>query len=251
MRANFFRDQRLADIYDALDSPERSDLDPYFAIVDELNAQTIVDLGSGTGTFACRLAETGRKVIAVEPAEASVIVAKRKPGADRVRWIVGDATAIPEVGADLVTMSGNVPEHLSDDEWAAALAACHRTLRPGGHIAVGNRDIEKNQSWLTSPEFAPRSAPGSRNLGERVDSTPEGPVHHWLEVLDLSEDALAFRWTYQFERDGSELVWETTFRVRTVDEILAALSASSFKVVDIRDADGGRDGNEIYIAVRQ
>jgi len=86
MKANLFRDQRLADIYAALGSPERSDLDPYFAIVGELNAQTNVDL---------------------------------------------------------VTMSGNVPEHLSDDESAVAPEACHRTLRPAGYIAFGNRDARR------------------------------------------------------------------------------------------------------------
>ena len=248
MRANFFRDQRLADIYDALGSPERRDLDPYFAIVEELGAQSIVDLGSGTGTFACRLAALGKDVVAVEPAEASVNVARRKPSADRVRWIVGDAGAIPPgVGADLVTMSGNVPEHLSDDEWADTLAACRRALRPGGHLVFGNRDIEK-QAWFTSPAFAPRSAVGSENHGTRVESTPEGPVHHWLEVLEVQPDSFSFRWTYVFERDGAEMTWETTFRLRTVDDIRSALDVAGFTLMDIRDADGGDDGNEIFIA---
>lgn len=251
MEANFFRDQRLADIYDFLGSSERSDLDPYFAIVDELDAQTIIDLGSGTGTFACRLAERGKSVIAIEPAEASVNVARRKPGADLVRWVVGDAAAMPEGVADLVTMTGNVPEHLSDEQWTVALEASQRALRAGGHIAVGNRDIEKNQTWLTSPEFAPRSDAGSKNLGERADSTPEGPVHHWLEVLDVREDAFTFRWTYLFESDGSEMTWHTAFRIRTVDQIAAALDAAGFRVLDIRDASGGHDGNEIFIAARR
>ena len=59
----------------------------------------------------------------------------------------------------------------------------------------------------------------------RVESTPEGAVHHWLEVPDVTEKALSFRWT-------------------------AALDESAFTVVDVRDAAGAHDGNEIFIATR-
>jgi 2-polyprenyl-3-methyl-5-hydroxy-6-metoxy-1,4-benzoquinol methylase len=44
-------DQRLAVIYDPLD-PDRSDLDLYVGLVEEFRAQTVLDLGCGTGTFA-------------------------------------------------------------------------------------------------------------------------------------------------------------------------------------------------------
>ncbi len=46
---------RLAEIYDALD-PDRSDLDAYLTMVDEFGASSILDIGSGTGTFASLLA---------------------------------------------------------------------------------------------------------------------------------------------------------------------------------------------------
>jgi SAM-dependent methyltransferase len=243
MHANPFRDQRLAEIFDVVGAdPARPDLDPYVAIVDELKAHTIIDLGSGTGTFACRLADLGKNVIGVEPGEAAMNLARRKPGADRVQWIVGDAAAMPACDADVVTMTGNVPEQMSDDQWTAALAASYRALRPGGHIVFGNRNIQ-TQAWLTSPEYALRSAPGSKNRGTRVDSTPAGPVHHWLEVTDLTPETFTFRWTFLLERTGDELTWETTFRVRTVDQIVGALEAASFAVADVRDDD-------IFIASR-
>ena len=52
---------RLAKVYDALD-PDRSDLDAYLALVDELGARSVLEIGCGTGTFACLLAarEVGR-----------------------------------------------------------------------------------------------------------------------------------------------------------------------------------------------
>ncbi|MGH9093213.1 MAG: hypothetical protein ACRDZR_17815 [Acidimicrobiales bacterium] len=53
---------RLASVYDPLVS-DRGDLDVYAAIVEELGANDVIDLGCGTGTFACFLARRGKKVI--------------------------------------------------------------------------------------------------------------------------------------------------------------------------------------------
>ena len=86
-----FEDPRLAAMYDALD-PDRSDLEVYAAIADELEAMRVLDVGCGTGTFALLLAERGLEVIGVDPAGESLAVARAKPGAERVRWIHGDAT---------------------------------------------------------------------------------------------------------------------------------------------------------------
>lgn len=66
-----FDEPRLAAIYDALD-PDRSDLDAYVTIIDELGARTVLDLGCGTGVFALLLAQRGIEVIGVDPAMASL-----------------------------------------------------------------------------------------------------------------------------------------------------------------------------------
>ena len=242
MEANPFHDRRLAEIFDAIGESDRGDLGPYFAIVDELGAQTVIDLGSGTGVFARGLADRGRTVIGVEPGPAAMEIARRQPGADRVQWVPGTAAAIPACEADLVTMTGNIPEHLDDPEWGRALAASRRALRHGGHLVFGNRNID-TQRWLTSPEFAPRSAPGSQNRGERVAATPDGPIHHWLEVLDVTAHDFTFRWTFLVERTGEHLTWMATLRIRSVDEVVQTLEAQSFAVEDVRDGD-------IFIASR-
>ena len=241
MDANPFHDPQLAEIFDAIGESDRGDLDPWLAIVEELHAHTIIDLGSGTGVLACRLAALGMSVIGIEPGPASMNLARRQTGADRVQWILGDAAAMPVCDADLVMMTGNIPEHMSDSEWTVALAASHRALRPGGHLVFENRDV--TQSWLTSPQFAPRSSPGNQNHGSRTESTPSGPIHHWLEITELTPDAFTFRWTFLIERDGTELTWETTFQLRTVDQIRSALEAASFSLIDIRD-------DHIFIAAR-
>ena len=104
-----FEHPRLAAIYDALEA-DRSDLDVYVGIAEELGVQRVVDVGCGTGTFALLLADRGFEVTGVDPALASLEVARAKLGADRVRWIHGDATSLPRLQVDLATMTANVAQ---------------------------------------------------------------------------------------------------------------------------------------------
>ncbi len=108
-----FEHPRLAAIYDALD-PDRSDLEAYVDIADELNADSVVDVGCGTGTFALLLAGRGLEVTGVDPAAGSLAVARAKPGAERVRWVHGDATSLPPLQVDLATMTANVAQAIVD-----------------------------------------------------------------------------------------------------------------------------------------
>jgi SAM-dependent methyltransferase len=236
VEVNPFHDQRLAEIFDAIGESYRGDLEPYFDIVHEFGATTIIDLGSGTGVFACGLAERGFNVIGVEPGRAAMNLARRQPSAALVQWVLGDAAAMPTAHADIVTMTGNIPEHMSDAQWANALAASHRVLRPDGHLVFGNRNIE-TQDWLTSPEYAPRTAPGTENHGTRVQTTTAGTVHHWLEILELAPATFTFRWTFLVEDTSEELRWNSTFRIRTPTQVTRALEAASFELQEIRHSD--------------
>jgi 2-polyprenyl-3-methyl-5-hydroxy-6-metoxy-1,4-benzoquinol methylase len=62
-----FADPRLAAIYDDVDG-DRADLDHDEAIVEELGARSVLDIGCGTGAFGCRLAARGLTVVGVDPA---------------------------------------------------------------------------------------------------------------------------------------------------------------------------------------
>src|ERR1700734_446491 len=94
-----FAARRLAEIYDPLD-PDRGDLDLYLGVAAELGACRVLDVGCGTGTFACLLSQRGVDVTGVDPAAASLDVARTKPGADLVRWLHGDATSLPPLQVD-------------------------------------------------------------------------------------------------------------------------------------------------------
>jgi 2-polyprenyl-3-methyl-5-hydroxy-6-metoxy-1,4-benzoquinol methylase len=142
-----FAEPRLAEVYDPLD-PDRSDLDAYVAMVEEFGARSVLDIGCGTGTLACLLARRGLPVTAVDPAAASLEIARTKPGADRVRWVRGYATDLPRLQVDLVTMTGNVAQvFLTDAEWAATLRAAHAALGPDGRLVFETRDPAA-RAWL-------------------------------------------------------------------------------------------------------
>jgi SAM-dependent methyltransferase len=104
-----FAHPRLAPVYDTFDGP-RDDLAAYVGIAGELAAHRVLDVGCGTGCLAILLAGTGRTVVAVDPAAASLEVARAKEGAGAVTWIHGHAGQIPRVGADLAVMTGNVAQ---------------------------------------------------------------------------------------------------------------------------------------------
>jgi ubiquinone/menaquinone biosynthesis C-methylase UbiE len=104
-----FEHPRLAAIYDALDA-DRSDLDVYVGIAEELGARRVLDVGCGTGTFAILLADRGFEVTGVDPALAMLEVARAKPGGYRLRWIHGDATSLPRLQVELATMTWNVAQ---------------------------------------------------------------------------------------------------------------------------------------------
>jgi 2-polyprenyl-3-methyl-5-hydroxy-6-metoxy-1,4-benzoquinol methylase len=73
-----FADRRLAPLYDVFDG-DRDDLAAYHCIVDELGAGLVLDVGCGTGSLAILLARHGHRVVGVDPAEASLDVARAMP----------------------------------------------------------------------------------------------------------------------------------------------------------------------------
>lgn len=239
-----FADPRLAAIYDSLDAPERRDLDPYLAMADEFGAHSIIDIGCGTGTLACRLAMRGYDVVGIDPAAASLDMARRKPFADRVRWLEGTATALPtfpSLAADLLTMTGNVAQvFLTDEEWSAALRACRGVMRPGGRLVFESRDPSK-EAWKT----------WTREHSYELLSIPEiGNVETWVELLDVRLPLVSFRHTFVFQKDGATITSDSTLRFRSRSEVIDSLLAADLSVESIRDAPDRPDLEFVFVAHR-
>src|SRR5215218_4657663 len=235
-----FAEPRLAEVYDPLD-PDRSDLDAYVAMVEEFGARSVLDIGCGTGTLACLLARRGLTLTAVDPAAASLAVARTKPGADRVRWVHGYATDLPPLQVDLVTMTGNVAQvFLTDAEWAATLRAAYAALGRGGRLVFETRDPAA-KAWL---EW------NRERSYQRTVVTGVGAVQTWGDVLDVSGDLVSFRSTFIFEADGAVLTSESTLRFRHRDEVIASLAAAGYLVEEVRQAPD-RPGRELVFIARR
>jgi len=235
-----FENPRLAAIYDHLD-PDRSDLDVYADMIEEFGASSVLDVGCGTGTFCCLLSLKGTRVVGLDPAEASLAVARAKPGADRVCWIHGDVRSLPRLQIDVVTMTGNVAQvFLTDQEWESTLQALRSALRSGGRLIFETRDPAK-QAWLGW---------NRRETYQRVDVPEFGPVQSWNEVTDVSGEMVSFRGTVVFDVDGAVLRSYSTLRFREREEVVRSLVDAGLEVEEIRDAPD-RPGRELVFIARR
>ena len=240
MANSFFEDPRLAAIYDPLD-PDRSDLDAYIALTERFGARSVLDIGCGTGTFACLLADRGIDVIGVDPALASLDVARAKPGADRVKWVHGDVTALPPAQVDLATMTGNVAQvFVTDEEWAATLRCTYAALRAGGRLVLETR-VPQRKAWLRW---------NRAQSYQRVEIPGVGAVTTWDEVTDVHDELVTFRGTIIFEKDGTVRTSDSTLRFRERDEVAESLERAEFIVEDVLDAPD-RPGLEMVFVARR
>lgn len=240
MADRIFEDQRLADVYDPLD-PDRTDLDVYAGIVRELGARSVLDIGCGTGTFGCLLASRGLDVTGVDPAAASLDVARRKPGGDRVRWVHGDATSLPPLQVDVATMTANVAQvFVTDEDWTATLDAVHAALRPGGWLVFETRvpGREAWREWTREHTFSRHDLPG------------DGAVETWLDVTAVDGALVTFRATFSFESDGAVLTSDSTLRFRSADEVRTSLDGAGLDVVEVRDAPDRPGREHVFLARR-
>ncbi|MEJ7706141.1 MAG: class I SAM-dependent methyltransferase [Nocardioidaceae bacterium] len=237
---DIFEHPRLVAIYDALDS-DRSDLAVYVDLVQELGAHRVLDVGCGTGTFALLLADRGLDVIGVDPAAGSLDVAQAKPGADRVRWIHGDATSMPPMQVELATMTGNVAQAIVDQpDWEGTLRGVYAALRPGGYFVFETRD-PAYRAW---EEW---NRPASYSITEILGV---GEVESWVEVIDVDGPLVSFRTTWVFASDEQLLTSDSTLRFRERDEVEAALVAHGYAVDEVRDAPDRPDREFVFLTRR-
>jgi SAM-dependent methyltransferase len=235
-----FAEPRLARIYDLWEGG-RVDLPHYLAIAVELGARSVLDVGCGTGNWACMLAEHGYEVVGLDPAAASLDVARAKPGAQLVRWIHGDVTSLPALAVDLATMTGNVSNVFrTQDEWLATLTAVIAALRPGGHLVFESVDPAGQpwQRWNRETTYIRRESPDA------------GAFESWLEVTGVDGDLVSTRRTYVFAADGTTLTSEGVRRYPPRAVIEESLVSAGFELADVRGAPD-RPGLELVFIARK
>lgn len=235
-----FAEPRLARLYDAFDA-DRSDLDVYVALIEQLGGRRVLDVGCGTGVLALMLAGRGMDVIGVDPAAASMDVARAKPGSDRVAWVEADGTQLPVIeDIDVVVMTGNVAQvFLEDEELSAVLRRAAAVLRTGGHLVFEIRDPAR-RAWQ---EWTPEAT------RQRIDDDVEGVVEAWQQVTEVDLPFVRYESRFRFA-DRTEARSPSTLRFRTREEVSQALADAWLDLVEVRAAPD-RPGRELVFVARK
>jgi malonyl-CoA O-methyltransferase len=134
----------------------------------------VLDLGCGTGRHALRLAAARAAVTAVDFSEGMLAEARRKPGAESVRFLVHDLhDPLPLAGGSFDrVVSGLVLEHLRDLD--GFFREARRMLRTGGRAVISAMHpamfLRGSQARFTDPESGRVVQPGSlpHQLGDFV-----------------------------------------------------------------------------------
>jgi SAM-dependent methyltransferase len=210
-------DARLVALYDE-DNPDGPDHGFYRSLADEMGAQTVVDIGCGTGILTVTFARPGRRVVGIDPSPNMLAWAESRPDGANVRWVAGDSRDIPGRRFDYAVMTGNVAQHIPDGEWERTLSDIHSALRVGGVLAFESRN-PKLRAWDTWAEANPTTRP-----------TEQGPLREWLEVSEPAPGRVTLTAHNEFENIGDDVVEELTLAFRERAVLESQLTNAGFTV---------------------
>jgi SAM-dependent methyltransferase len=218
-----FTDPRQVVIYDSVNSYEPgTQPDFYLGVAEEVRAETVVDLGCGTGIVTLEFAREGYRTIGVDPSSLMLEVAQQKPGADGVQWVQGSAGELGTPGTDLAIMSGHVAQFILDDSgWLETLAGVRKALRPGGCLAFESRDPRAREweCWNGRKRIIPDS--------------PCGRIESWTEVRNVEGDVVHAVGHRRLLDSNEELVSPFALRFRSEELLRQSLTASGFSVESV------------------
>ena len=186
----------------------------------------MVDVGCGTGSLAVLLAADGLAVTGVDPARASLDVARGKAHAEVVTWVHGTAADLPPLATDTAVMHGNVAQVcVTDEAWTAALRGIRGAMRRGGVLVFESRQPERRAwgRWEAETGGALHEVPG---IGE-VRQRPTG--------FEVALPLVTFSAEFVFA-DGRALTSTSLLRWRDEPALRPTPAAAGFAVAEARAA---------------
>lgn len=213
-------DPRLVELYDD-DNPDGPDHDFYRELADEMGAQSIVDIGCGTGILTVSFARPGRTVVGIDPSPNMLAYAANRPDSAGVRWILGDSRNIPRQVFDYAVMTGNVAQHIPDTAWERTLSEIRDALRKGGILAFECRN-PRARAW----EAWSRNKPTTRG-------TAHGPLREWMDVRETGPGQVLLTTHSVFEAGRDHIIEELTLAFRECELIQAQLRDAGFSVSEV------------------
>jgi len=211
-----YQNQQIAEIYDVA-NPRAKDTDFYLSLAGS-QPRSVLDLGCGTGTLCCALAEHAHQVTGVDPAAAMLALAKRKPHAERVEWVESAAQAYrSDRRFDLIVMTGHAFQILlTDADALAVLETMRGHLNEGGRVAFETRN--PGMDWAA--EWAARPPLVRLFHGEQVVET--------LEVKGKDGEFISFETSYRFPQVA--LTTSSTLRFSSREHVEGLIARSGLVV---------------------
>jgi ubiquinone/menaquinone biosynthesis C-methylase UbiE len=214
-----YQDLRIAEIYDVA-NPRAQDTEFYLSLAGPRPCR-VLDLGCGTGTLCCALAERGHQVTGVDPAAAMLAVARRKPHAEKVDWIESSAQSFKTHRRfDVIVMSGHVFQILlTDTDALAVLETMRRHLKQRGTVAFETRNprVDWVSEWTTQSSM--------------VHTLPGGQLFEDLEITGDEGEFISFQTSYR-SRDLT-LTTRSTLRFPPREHVEALIARSGLVVRDV------------------
>jgi ubiquinone/menaquinone biosynthesis C-methylase UbiE len=197
--------------------------DRAFSLMLARERKSVLDLGCGTGELALRVAALGIAVTGVDPAHAMLDIARRKPGADKVRWVSGDARTLNlDRRFDLIVMTGHAFQvFVTTQDRLSCLETIARHLAPSGRFIFDTRNPEMREweEWL--PETTYR----------HIDDPVHGRVSAWNDVnLDADTGIVTYQTVYRIDPDGPEFRAASRIGFADQEEVKTLLTRAGLKV---------------------
>ena len=178
------------------------------AAVGEVGGLNVLDLGCGTGRHALWLAAAGANVTAADFSEGMLAEARRKPGAEAIRFLCHDAHEPLPFGAEFdVVVSGLVLEHIR--ELGPFFGEIRRVLKPSGRDIISGMhpgmQLRGSQARFTDPESGDIVQPGS--VPHSVSAFVMAAMRAGFQIGDVAEFAPDAEFAARYPRAEKYIDW--------------------------------------------
>lgn len=220
MEDRLYSDPDLAQFYD-LDNGWGVDLDYCLGLSQD--AGSVLDLGCGTGLFLSSVADRCTTV-GIDPAAAMIEIARGRPGADLVTWMVaGAGTLRLDRQFDLIVLTGHAFQvFLTEPDQRAVISTIAEHLSPTGRFVFDSRNPTEEEWRSWTPDLTQR----------RLQHPRFGAVSAWNDATQDGNTGVVTYHTY-YEVVSARQRFSATSRIRfTPQARIAALLEEAGLVVD-------------------